>query len=303
MQKRYTNDFFIRRGMKVRDIMEEFSKAGFSARALGEALEVYHKMLQDKGCVKILSITGALVPAGMRNVFLEAINNKLIDIIVITGANLTHDLIESFGIRHEQGDAEADDVELAKKNINRIYDIYLPNKGYLVLEDKLQEILKKLPQKTFSPNKFLRELGKHVKDRRSIIRACFKNKVEIFCPSITDSILGFQVWMYSQDHKLQVNPQLDTRDFLDLVWKNKKYGLIILGGGVPKNFVNIMMQVSGKSLNYAIQITTDRPEYGGLSGAQLKEAKSWKKVAANALTADVVCDATIAFPLLVASLI
>lgn len=304
MNKKYTNEFKVWKDMQVKDVLQEFSKAGFCARGLGEAYYVWRKMLEDKECVKILSAAGALVPAGMRNVFTTAIKAKLIDVLVLTtGSILDHDLIEAFGVKHEQGEVNVNDVELAKKNINRIYDVYLPNKGYILLEKKLREILPKLPQEELSPNQFLHELGKNVKDKDSILRVCAEMNIPIFDAGITDSITGFHVWMYSQDHKLKLNPQLDIRDFLEIVWKKKRYGLIILGGGLPKHFVAGMMQVTGNSLNYAIQITMSRPEYGGVSGAPLREAKSWKKVAADALTADVVCDATIAFPLLVASLL
>lgn len=293
----------IRKGMSVRELTDEFGKGGFTARKIGEAIDVYRKMNADKNCIKIISAAGALVAGGLRDTFVEAINNKFVDAIVFTGALLTHDLIEAFGVRHIQGDDNADDVELSKKNINRIYDIFLDNEGYVRLEKELQPLLEELPQEIMSPSQFLGILGSKIKDKRSIIRAAYENNVKIFCPSITDSILGFQLWMYSQDHKLKIDSQLDIKDFLDLVWQNKKFGMLILSGGVPKNFVNIMMQVSGKSLDYAIQVTMDRPEHGGSSGAPLREAKSWKKVSPKALTVDVCCDATVAFPLIVASLL
>ncbi len=299
-----TNETKIWKGMSAAEIIHEFGKAGFSARALGNAHDVWKKMLADAECVKILSIAGALIAGGMRNIVYEAIKNKLVDVLVVsTGSILDHDLIESFGIKHVQGDAYANDVELSKKELNRLYDVYLPNTGYLALEDGLAKIFPKMPQEEMSPTKFLFELGKHIQDEKSILKLCSEMNVPIFDPSITDSITGFHAWMYSQQHALKINPQLDIRDFLELVWKKKRYGLIILGGGVPKHFVAGMMQVTGNSINYAIQITMSRPEYGGVSGAPLREAKSWRKVAADALTADVMCDATIAFPLLVASLL
>jgi len=160
-----------------------------------------------------------------------------------------------------------------------------------------------MPQEEMSPNKFLFELGKQIKDENSMLKLCSEKNIPIFDPSITDSITGFHAWVYSQTHKMKINPQLDIRDFLDKMWEDRRYGFVILGGGVPKHFVAGMMQVTGNSINYAIQITMSRPEYGGVSGAPLREAKSWKKVAADALTADVVIDATVAFPMLVAALL
>ncbi len=299
-----TNETRVWKGMSVADIIQEFAKAGYSARGLGEALQVYRKMQADGECVKILSIAGALIAGGMRNVIYEAVKSKLVDVLVVsTGSILDHDLIEAFGVKHVQGNPFANDVELGKKRVNRLYDVYLPNEGYLRLEKRLAEIFPKMPQEELSPTKFLYELGKHIEDEQSILRLCAEMNVPIFDPSITDSITGFHAWMYSQDHKMKINPQLDIRDFLELVWKKKKYGFIILGGGVPKHFVAGMMQVTGNSINYAIQISMSRPEFGGVSGAPLREAKSWRKVAADAQIADVTCDATIAFPLLVAAML
>lgn len=304
MKIQWTNETKIWKGINARQLLMEYAKMGFNARELGNAHYIYKKMLSDKKCVKILSVAGSLVPAGMRNIFKTVIEKKLADILVLTvGSTLDHDLIEAFGVKHRQGDPNANDKELAKKTINRIYDVYLPNKGYLKLETELRKVFAKMPQREMSSREFLFELGKRIKDKNSIIRTCADLKVPIFDPGITDSITGFHAWVWSQLHGLKINPQLDIKEFLDIVWNNKRYGLITLGGGLPKHFVAAMMQVTGNSINYAIQITTSRPEYGGVSGAPLREAKSWRKLASNAITADVICDATIAFPLLVASLL
>jgi len=121
---------------------------------------------------------------------------------------------------------------------------------------------------------------------------------------LTDSVLGFQAWMYSQFKKFNVNPQLDIKDFFDFAWKkNKTYGFLILGGGVPKHFVPLMMQVTGNSLDYTIQITMDRPEHGGVSGMQMREAKSWGKISKKGLICDMRADVTLAFPILVANIL
>ncbi|MFH1631053.1 MAG: deoxyhypusine synthase [Candidatus Aenigmatarchaeota archaeon] len=289
--------------MEISELVNEFNKTGFNAKRVNEAAEIYKKMLADKKCYKVLTIAGALVSAGMRKTFVKAIENKLVDCIICTGAILTHDLIEAFGIYHEPGSPDVDDAKLAKKNIDRLYDVFLPDKGYQILEKRLQKILPLMSQQKISPNQFLKELGKYIEDEESIIRAAWKNNIPIFCPAITDSILGFQTWMWGQDHDLKIYNQDDIRDFQNIVHEQKKFGMVILGGGVPKNFGFIMMQVSGKSLDYAIQITMDRPEHGGLSGAPLREAKSWKKISAKANIVDVICDATIAWPMILGALL
>ncbi|MBN2518429.1 MAG: deoxyhypusine synthase family protein [Candidatus Altiarchaeota archaeon] len=290
-------------GMSVKEFIEQMGGAGYAAKRINEAVGIYKAMVDDKRCIKVLCAAGALVPGGMRRIFVKFIRSGKVDVFMTTGAMLTHDLIETFGVHHMQGSAYANDAKLADKNVVRIYDVFLDKKGYVELESGVQEILPKLPQREMSPRELLDEMGKQIKDEESIIKACADMKVPIFCPSITDSMLGFQVWMYSQKHGLKLNPQLDIRDIMDIVWQDKSFGALILGGGVPKHFIAGMMQASGKELDYAIQVTLDRPEHGGVSGAHLEEAKSWKKVAADALITDIICDATLAFPLIVAGLL
>jgi len=291
-------------GMSVGELTKEFSGAGYAGKRMAEAVKIYKKMIDDKNCIKFVSAAGALIAGGMRNIFVKFIRSGAVDAMLFTGAILTHDLIESFGVKHFQGSASVSDVDLHKKEIFRMYDVFLDKKGFMILEEELQKILPELPQKEMSPRGFLYELGAHIKDENSIIRACHDMNVPIFCPSLTDSVLGFQVWMYSQFKGFDVNPQLDIKDFFDFAWKeNKTFGLLILGGGVPKHFVPLMMQVSGNSLKYTIQITMDRAEHGGVSGMQIREAKSWGKIEEQGLICDMRVDITLAFPILVSNVL
>lgn len=289
--------------MTVKELVEEMSYAGFQAVKLADSVRILTDMIQDKRCTKFLGLAGALIPGGMRTVIVEMIRNHFIDVIVTTGANLTHDLIEAFGEHHYQEKKIVNDAQLYKSKINRIYNVLLPNKGYVSLENNLAPVFSKLPQKEMSSKEFIFELGNKIEDENSIIKAATDENVPIFCPSISDSILGFQIWMYSQDHKLMVNPTLDQKDMLDIAFDSKRSGALIIGGGVPKHYIAMTMQTTPKALDYAVQITMDRPESGGVSGAKLEEAKSWKKVAVEAEVADLICDATIALPIIVASLL
>lgn len=301
---RFPRRMDVRPGMSVEDLIKEFSMAGFNGKRLSEAVEIYKKMVDDKDCVKVLTAAGALVAGGMRNVFVKFIRAGLVDVFITTGGSvLTHDVIEALGIHHTQGSSFVDDVKLAEENIVRIHDVFLDKKGYAKLEDFLMKVLPKMPQKTMSPKEFFFELGKFIDDNNSIIKACHDMNIPIFCPSFTDSMIAFHVWVYSQNHELKVNPQLDIRDIMKIVWQEKRFGALILGGGVPKHFIAGMMQASGKELDYAIQVTMDRPEHGGVSGAPLKEAKSWKKVSAKGIVTDVIADVTMAFPIIVAALL
>lgn len=297
--KKFITHTRVHAGMSVNEMIKELGRAGFQARKLSLAVDILVEMVKDRKCTKFLALAGTMVPGGMKHVITEMMKNRMVDVLVSTGANITHDLIEAFGERHRWLDSEITDVELEKKGLNRIYNIVLPNRGYVALEKNLEKILPKLPQKEMSSREFMSELGSHIKDRESIVRTAYDMNIPIFLPSISDSVLGFHVWMYSQDHKLTVNTTLDQAEMLDITFACKKAGALIIGGGVPKHYVAMCMQVSPRALNYAIQITLDRPEGGGVSGAKLEEAKSWRKVAPDAKTVDVICDATIALPLIV----
>jgi len=158
--------------MKVSDLVSELSGAGYAGKRMSEAVEVYKKMLQDKKCIKFVSAAGALIAGGMRNVFVKLIRAGGVDAMLFTGAILTHDLIESFGVKHFQGSSNVNDVDLHKKELFRMYDVFLEKKGFLVFEEEMQKILPKLPQEEFSSREFLFELGKFIDDENSIIKAC-----------------------------------------------------------------------------------------------------------------------------------
>lgn len=301
--KKFITHARIRKGMTLNEMIKEFDRSGFQAKKLSEAVDVFVDMVNDKQCTKFLALAGTMIPGGMKHVVNEMIKNDLVDVVVSTGANITHDLIEAFGERHRFLDSEITDVELEKKGLNRIYTILLPNRGYVALEKNLEKIFPKMPQRAMSSREFIFELGKHIKDKDSIVRVAHEKNIPLFLPSISDSVLGFHVWMYSQDHDFTVNTTLDQAEMLNICFDSEKTGALIVGGAVPKHYIAMAMQISPRSLNYAIQITLDRPEGGGVSGAKLEEAKSWRKVAPDAKIVDVICDATIALPIIVAGVL
>lgn len=292
--------------MTVSDLISEYEKIGFNGKELAKARRVMQTMIADSNCVKFATIAGALIPGGLKKVIYSLVENNLVDGLIVTGSILTHDLIEAFGEAHFHAPLKVPDLELQKQELNRIYNVVVPTKGYRDLEDGLQAIFPELPQETMSASKFIHELGKRMPVNCLAKMAADKN-IPIFCPSLPDSILGFQIWMFSNLHSLKVNPALDQRDLLDFTWKgdedDTKVGALIVAGGVPKHFLALAAQVAGKSLDYAVQITMDRPEHGGVSGASISEAVSWGKVDAHAKTANIISDATIALPLLIASLL
>ncbi|MCF2142323.1 MAG: deoxyhypusine synthase family protein [Candidatus Heimdallarchaeota archaeon] len=292
--------------MTVKELLQEYKKVGFNGKELAKARDVMLAMLADTKCIKFATIAGALVPGGLKKVIYSLVEHDFVDALIVTGSILTHDLIEAFGDAHFHAPLKIPDYELQKQELNRIYNVVVPTKGYRDLEDGLQAIFPELPQEEMSASRFIYELGKKMPVNCLAKMAAEKN-IPIYCPSLPDSILGFQVWMFSNLHALKVNPALDQQDLLDFTWKSDdddtRVGALIIAGGVPKHFLALAAQIAGKALDYAVQITMDRPEHGGVSGASISEAISWGKVDAHAKTANVIADATIALPLLIASLL
>ncbi len=298
------------KNMKVSDLVNYMKDIGFQARKLGVAGEIFLDMIEDKDCKVFFGMAGAMIPGGMKKILLDMLNSKIIDVFVTTGANLTHDLIESLGHKHYQGDENADDFKLSKKNIDRIYNVYLKDEVYEDLEKFFIDIYPSL-RKEMNIREFLWEIGKNIPVESSILRTCYKKKIPIFCPAISDSGIGLMIWgrLISANNvkeKLNKKPKIkvdvfdDLREILDIAWTCKKPGVFYVGGGVPKNFIQQAMQFSNKQDGavYGIQITTDRPEPGGSSGAPLKEGISWGKMSEKGKFVNVFCDATIALPLI-----
>jgi deoxyhypusine synthase len=298
---------FIPKKQTVDELVKQLKQASFNARNLGEAVDILEEMIRDKNCIKFLGLSGALVPAGMQKCIMELIENKWIDIVVSTGANITHDLAIALGgekyIQCEP--SEIDDKEMREQGISRIYDIISPDKTSTNFEKKIQKILKTIDEGTYSTYELLEKIGKSV-NKNSIVHLATINNVKIIVPAFFDSILGMQLWMYTQERKIIVDERKDL-DFLinlnyELKGQKKNTGVLILGGGVPKNYILQSVIIPDKPHKYVVQITTDIPQYGGLSGATLEEAISWGKTDAKSKLCCVYCDATIALPIIVSAL-
>jgi deoxyhypusine synthase len=295
----------IKPGMKVRELVDEMGKAGvFSAGRLAEAVDIYLEML-DSDATVFLGVSGALVAGGLRRVLCEAIAKDLVDVIVTTGANVVHDLLEAFGGRHLRGEPFFDDAKLRKQGISRIYDAYLEQSAFELFEDNIQPLLLEITkqEKRMSTAKLLREIGLRLHDDNSFIRMAARKGVPVFAPALIDSVFGLQAWLFSQDHELVLDVLLDVKEMFEIAHGAENSGAVILGGGVPKNFILQSKLMAPTPFKYAIQITMDRPEHGGLSGATLEEAKSWGKVAPDAKLVTVIGDATILFPVLIAGVL
>lgn len=292
------------RGMSVGDLVDEMRACGvLGAGKIGKAAELAAEMFSDPEYTVFLTIAGALVPGGLRRVIADLIDGEYVDVIVTTGANMVHDMVEALGYQHLQGTFMAEDKRLNAEDIGRIGDIYVEQKVFKHLEKWLYKILEEIPEekrRRISVAELLREVGKHVEDAESILAVAARKNVPIVCPAFVDCVAGFHLWVFGQDKTLHIDPLLDTSTLMDKVFEAKKAGAIILGGGFPKHFA-LFANTFREGVDCAIQITMDRPEPGGLSGAPLEEAISWSKVKPEGKAVTVICDATIAFPLIVAA--
>jgi deoxyhypusine synthase len=287
-------------GMSVEALVRGMDHCGFGARRLAEATNIYETMLIGD-YRKFLTVSGAMVPAGLREVISELIQRRYVDVLVITGANLVHDIIESYGC-HCLGLPESDDAALRAEGVSRIYDVFLRDEDFAAFEELMQKILPE-SHDPISGRELMRHLGAEIKDERSILHSAYHAGVPVFCPALPDSMIGLQAWLYSQTKKLSVDAFADIKEIVDICYESEKSGIVIIGGGVPKNFALQSMLVTPKSFDLAIQLTTDTPENGGLSGATLSEAISWGKISAGARYVTVYGDATITFPMMIAATI
>ncbi len=295
---RKVNQYEITENTDIIELINSLKETGFNAKRLALACEIYNEMINIEDCVKFFGLAGALVPAGLQRNIYDFIKEGFIDILVTTGATLTHDLAEALGFHHLQGNIELnelDDKGLHKEEINRIYDVFMPNKVYEGIEEFVSKL--KIPDIQMSISSFLKFLGNQLpRNSCSILRVCYDKDIPIFCPAFTDSGLAMQLGFHHQ--KLNLNHFADMLEMVNLAWEAKTAGICIVGGGVPKNFIMQALQFCPNSATYAIQITMDRPESGGLSGATLREAISWGKINEKAKYSTVISDATIALPLI-----
>ncbi len=301
---KYVKHMRLQSKMSVGDLVKEMSDAGvLGAGKLGEASQLVAEMFSDPDYTVFLTLSGALVPAGFRRIIHDLIDDEYVNVLVTTGANMVHDMVEALGYKHIVGSFQAEDKRLRRENIGRIGDIYIEQKAFQALEKWLSKAIEAIPEERrqrISGAELLNEIGKKIKDKESILAAAAEKNVPVICPAFIDSIAGFQMWMFGQDKTLRLDPFLDTKTIMDKVYDARKVGIIILGGGVPKHFA-LFANTFREGVDAAVQITMDRPEPGGLSGASLEEAISWGKVKPKGKAVTVICDATIAFPLVIAA--
>jgi deoxyhypusine synthase len=296
------------------DLVNAFQHTSFQSRNVFKCFEVYQKMLDDPACIIFIGLSGAMIPGGMRRVIRDMIEMKLIDVIVSTGANIFHDLFESFGYRHYIGSEEDDDDDLRKHRIVRVYDALMDDHEINQVIHLLSKVPEKLEQRIVSSRRYLEVLGSTMKDEGSILKTASRYGVPVFIPALSDSSIGIGLTFLHLQKKVSSEGLLidQIRDSFEIAQLKKMAsvtGAIYIGGGVPKNYIQqlgpvselLFRKVSGH--RYAFQITTDDPKWGGLSGCTFEEAKSWGKIEKGSSYAAVYLEATVALPLLVGAVL
>jgi len=293
------------------DIINAMKKMSFSARDLGNAADIYDKMLQEKNCAVILTLAGSTSAGGCMQVYVDMVKNNMVDAIVATGAAIVDmDFFEALGFKHYQGTPFVDDKLLRKLYIDRIYDTYIDEEQLQSCDKTIKIIADALPPRAYSSREFIYEMGKylkkHSKKKNSLVQTAFEHNVPIFCPAFSDSSAGFGLVLH-QVERPENHLSIDSvKDFLELTQVKiaaGATGLLMIGGGVPKNFAQdtvVCAEILGKQVpmhKYAVQITVADVRDGACSSSTLKEANSWGKVDAT-FEQMVYAEATTVLPLL-----
>lgn len=299
--------------ISIPDLLSRMGGASFQGRNLSQAHRVWKQMLSDRTTI-FLGLAGALVPAGMRKLIVHIIENRWIDCLVSTGANLFHDIHETLGRYHWQGSPRVDDCQLKEAGIDRIYDTFAAEQEFRQTDDYIARFAAVIDQtRLYSTREFLNLLGESLSvhgSQKGILSSAFEAGVPVYCPAIGDSSIGIAIacGRYKGENRLNFDIVADVLETTRIVVRSENTGVIYLGGGTPKNFVQqteMTASIMGEDIpghKYAIQVITDPPHWGGLSGCTFAEAQSWGKVAVDATAATVYCDATIALPIMVAAL-
>lgn len=314
-------------GKPVSRLLEEMARTGFQGKSLGRAAEVFHRMVEAEDLTIFFGYAGSLSTTGQWKIVNWLIENRFIDVLIPTGANISEDIVEAMGFSYWQGDRNEDDSALFAEGINRYYDIYGTEPDYLKMTELLAEFIMTLDSsRNYSSREFLEECGKWLDERNinSIVAAAARNEVPVFCPAIADSPYGDAALIArSRGFNLAIDAILDYAEFMSMGENVVDTGVIYIGGGVPKDFIQLFAvtgdllyedrKIPGRKagLNrkgtgdqetyyphkYAIQITTDSPQWGGLSGCTFEEAVSWGKENPEGNLVQCYCDATIALPI------
>ena len=275
-----------------RKIISSMEKMSFVSRETANATKIYNEMLKDKNCTIFLTLAGSTSAAGCMHIYRDLVKYNMVDAIVATGASIIDmDFFEALGFKHYQGSQFQNDDELRKNYIDRIYDTYIDEDELQMCDKTIGEIADNLEPKAYTSREFIKEIGKYLKinskKKGSLIETAYDNNVPIFCPAFTDSSAGFGLVMHQErnpNKHITIDSIREFRELTEIKIRSRGSGLFMIGGGVPKNFIQdtvICAELLGKDVDmhkYAIQITVADSRDGACSSSTLKEASSWGKV-------------------------
>lgn len=314
MRKKYlahpTRPIELQPGISCSDLLEGLEGCSFQGRMLAQAAKIWTEAL-DEDINVWLGLAGALVPAGMRKVITSLMERGLVDIIVSTGANLYHDFFETVGEYHYIGSPRVDDRDLREAKVDRIYDTFADEDMFFEIDRRIGKwALEMLENRPYTTREFLKllgeEAGRRSKGEQGILSTAARLDVPVYCPAIGDSSIGIAL------SEAPIRALFDVIGDVEETARRavqKPSMVIYLGGGTPKNFIqqtevtNIVLNRPAQGHKYAIQFVVDAPQWGGLSGCTFEEAVSWGKIAVDARSITVMCDATIALPIVAAAVI
>ena len=306
MLKDAVEDYDFSKSMSVDELVLQMERGwGFTAGKLAVGVNILESMVRERGCVKFLSFTGNLVATGTRGVFKELVKRKLVDVVVTTCGTLDHDVARSWK-QYFKGSFVMNDAKLREEGINRLGNVLVPNDSYgIIIEKKIQTLLDNLWKegvKEVSSSQFCREIGLRTCNESSILYWAARNNIPVFVPGITDGAVGYQTWLFSQDHDFRLNLLKDSGQLNDIVYTAKKTGALLVGGGISKHHTLWWNQFRD-GLDYAVYISTADEWDGSLSGARPTEAVSWGKISEKAKRIMIEGDASLILPIMASSLI
>ena len=278
-----------------RKIIDSMDKMSFTSRDTAKASGIFNEMLSDKNCTIFLTLAGSTSAAGCMQIYSDMIKYNMVDVIVATGASIIDmDFFEALGFRHYQGSQFQDDTQLRENYIDRIYDTYIDEEQLQACDKVVCDIADSLEPRPYTSREFIKEIGKYLKSnakkKGSLIETAYDKNVPIFCPAFTDSSAGFGLVMHQEKNPkkyLTIDSVREFRELTEIKIKSKASGIFMIGGGVPKNFVQdtvVCAELLGKKGDmhkYALQITVADTRDGACSSSTLKEASSWGKVSTS----------------------
>lgn len=295
----------------ARPIISAMDKMSFTSRDLAKATGIFNRMLADRDCSIILTLAGSTSAGGCMQLYADLVKYNMVDAIVATGASIVDmDFFEALGFKHYQGTPFIDDKALRDNYIDRIYDTYIDEEELQACDSTICKIADTLPAKPYSSREFIREMGRYLtrnaKKKGSLVQTAFEHGVPIFCPAFVDSSAGFGLVLHQEKNPkkhMTLDAIRDFRELTEIKLRTKASGLLMIGGGVPKNFAQdtvVCAEILGREVDmhkYAIQITVADVRDGACSSSTLKEACSWGKVD-TAYEQMVYAEATSVLPLL-----